>query len=94
MPLYHATLTCDGLSDAEAAGAPARIEAAFRERPWHQDVTCRWDGRLLWLEARNDFDDDGRALLDEFWDVVHANVDWKGPVRFEIVSVREVSAGD
>ena len=93
MPLYHAILTCAGLTDAEAANAPADIEEEFRRRPWHQNVRCRWDGRLLWLEADNDDDEDGEALLDEFWDVVIACVRASGTIRFEIVSVRPVPIG-
>ena len=90
MPLYHATLTCAGLTDAEAANVPADVEEEFRQRPGHQNVSCRWDGCLLWLEADNDYDEDGKALLDEFWDVVIACVRASGTIRFEIVSVRPV----
>jgi hypothetical protein len=93
MPLYHAILTCSGLTDAEAGNAPADIEEEFRHRPWHHNVSCRWDGQLLWLEADNDYDEDGRALLDEFGDVVIACVSASGTIRFEIVSVRTVPVG-
>jgi hypothetical protein len=70
--------------------APADIEEGFKERPWHENVSCRWDGESLWLEAENDYDSDGKALLDEFWDEVMANINWEGPIRFEISSVTEI----
>ncbi len=92
MSRYHITLICSGLTDAEAAGAPAAIEAEFGHRPWHQHVACRWDGRLLWLEAENDYDSTGQALLDEFGDAVIACVNASGTIHFEIVSVRPVTA--
>jgi hypothetical protein len=93
MPRYHATLACGGLTDAEAANAPADIVEEFRHRPLHQNVKCRWDGRLLWLEADNDYDGDGRALLDEFGDAVVACVNAGGTIHFEIVSVEAVPVG-
>jgi hypothetical protein len=93
MPLYHSILTCDGLTDGEAANAPHDITEEFGHRPWHQNVKCRWDGRLLWLEADNDFDIDGKALLDEFRDAVVACVKATGTISFEIVSVESRSAG-
>jgi hypothetical protein len=93
MPLYHAILTCGGLTDSEAANAPADIVEEFGHRPWHQNVKCRWDGRLLWLEADNDYDPDGKALLDEFGDAVVACVNAAGTIRFEIVSVDPVAVG-
>ena|SRR5258706_9778505 len=94
MHLYHATLTCGGLTDAEGANAPADILEEFSHRPWHQNITCKWDGRLLWFEADNDYDEDGKALLDEFWDVVIACVNTSRTIHFEIVSVQAVSIGD
>jgi hypothetical protein len=92
MPLYHAILTCAGLTDAEAANAPADIVEEFGHRPWHRNVKCRWDGRLLWLEADNDYDADGKALLDEFGDAVVACVNAAGTIHFEIVSVEPAAA--
>jgi hypothetical protein len=93
MPLYHAILTCDGLTEAEAANAPNDIVEEFSHRPWHQNVACRWDGKLLWLEADNDYDADGKALLDEFGDAVVASVNATGTIRFTIVSVEVAPAG-
>ena len=90
MPLYHAILTCGGLTDSEAANAPPDIVEEFGHRPWHRNVKCRWDGRLLWLEADNDYDADGKALLDEFGDAVIACVNAARTIHFEIVSVEAV----
>lgn len=90
VPQYRITLTCAGLTDAEAKNAPADIEAEFSHRPWHQNVACGWDGKLLWLEAENDYDPKGEALLDEFSDAVVANVNAGGTIHFEIVSVKVI----
>jgi len=91
--MYHAILTCDGLTSAEAANPPGDIVEEFGHRPWHQNVKCRWDGRLLWLEADNDYDADGKALLDEFGDAVVACVNTSGTIRFAIVSVESRPVG-
>lgn len=90
MPQYRITLTCAGLTDAEAQNAPADIQAEFSHRPWHQNVVCGWDGKLLWLEAENDYDREGKALFDEFWDAVIANVNFSDEIHFEIVSVKVI----
>lgn len=78
--------------DPEIGGTVAKnIEDEFRvHRPWHQDVSCTFADRTLTLIAWNDFDDDGRALSDEFSDCLCAYVpidklDDNGV--FEIVSV-------
>lgn len=92
MALYHITLTCNGLTEAEGAVGAADVQAGFKERPWHQNVICRWDGSCLWIEADNDYDTDGRALYDEFWDEVIANIDFSGSIRIEIVSVKSVTS--
>lgn len=94
MSVYHAILTCSGLTDSEANNAPADIVEEFGHRPWHQNVKCRWDGHWLWLEADNDYDADGKALLDEFRDAVVACVNASGTIRFEIVSVKASGSGD
>ena len=35
-------------------------------------MTCRWDNDRIVLQARNDYDSTGKALLDEFWDALCA----------------------
>lgn len=91
MSRYRTTLTCGGMTEAEGSAAPADILEEFRERPWHENVTCHWDAARLVLSAENDFDDDGKALLDEFWDVVIACVKTDHTIRFEIISVEQLA---
>ena len=90
MKIYRTKLRCLGLTDAEGQQAAPDIVEGFRERPWHSNVVCSWDGESLWLEAESDFDAEGKALLDEFWDEVAANLNCEGPIRFEIVKTEEV----
>jgi hypothetical protein len=87
--MYRVTVACHGLTQAEGTAAVPDMLAEFRERPWQQNPSCTWDGAVLRFCAENDFDRDGRALLDEFWDAVHAYVKWSGPVRFEIETVEQ-----
>ncbi|WP_294120701.1 hypothetical protein [Sphingomonas sp.] len=51
------------------------IEKEFRDhRPHHKNVRCSFeDGRLV-LQADNDFDPDGLALMDEFSDCISAYI--------------------
>ncbi|MEJ5999711.1 hypothetical protein [Paucibacter soli] len=63
----------------------------FKLREWHTDVDCAWSDGLLHLAATNDYDTDGQALLDEFWDVVIASISFDDPISFEVSSVQEVS---
>jgi hypothetical protein len=79
-------MRCIGLTDSDGRNAPPDIIEGFSHRPWHAKVSCSWDGEFLWFEAENDYDPDGTALFDEFWDEVHANINWEGPIQFEIVS--------
>ena len=73
----------------QMAGPQAAIDIAeeFRHRPWHQHVTCTWDGRVLRLEADNDYDENGLALMDEFSDAISACVKDAGDGDLRIVSV-------
>ena len=89
---YHIKLRCLGLAESEGSPAPRDIIEGFSHRPWHKNIACSWDGTFLWLEAENDYDENGMALFDEFWDEVAANIHWKGPeINFEIVSVEKIS---
>ncbi len=91
MSEFHIKLRCLGLTEPEGAAAPPDILNGFSHRTWHKNVSCNWDGTSLWLEAENDYDENGLALLDEFWDEVAANVNWNGPeIHFEIVSAEEI----
>jgi hypothetical protein len=90
LPLYRAILACDGVPTNEGAQAATDITDEFKHRPWHQNVTCKWDGSSLILQAENDFDDRGLALMDEFSDAISAYVreHFDGDIR--VVSVEEI----
>jgi len=88
---YHAILTCSGLNEDEGPQAALDVQAEFEQRPWHQNVQCRWEKGLLWLDAENDYDEDGKALLDEFGDAVIASVHFEDRIVFEIKSVVSIS---
>jgi hypothetical protein len=63
------------------------ITEEFTHRPWHQNVSCEWDGSQLVLKADNDFDSDGLALLDEFSDAISACIEKGFDGDIDIVSV-------
>jgi hypothetical protein len=65
-------LVCDGVPEQLGASAAKDITEEFRNRPWHKKAICSWDGALLFLTAENDFDEDGKALRDEFSDAISA----------------------
>jgi hypothetical protein len=65
-------LACDGVPASAGPQGAIDIAEEFTHRPWHQNVTCSWDGQSLILKAENDYDDKGLALLDEFSDAVTA----------------------
>jgi len=70
--LYRIKLACDGMPPSAGPQGAIDIAEEFTHRPWHQNVRCSWDGFSLTLTAENDFDENGRALLDEFSDAVVA----------------------
>lgn len=70
--MYRIKLACDGIPPSAGPQAAIDIAEEFTHRPWHQNVRCSWDGFSLTLTAENDFDENGRALLDEFTDAVVA----------------------
>lgn len=85
--MYRIVLACSGLR-AENAGAAARdIVEEFTHRRWHQNVRCDWDGSRLLLHAENDFDSNGRALMDEFSDAISACIKEGFDGDIEIVSI-------
>jgi hypothetical protein len=81
------TVSCTGLTDAEGAAAVEDVREEFTHRPWQRAVRCEWTANALRLTVTNDFDSDGQALLDEFWDAVHATVTSQNPVHFKVESV-------
>jgi hypothetical protein len=74
----------------ESAGAEAAIDITREfadHRPWHGNVICSWDGRRLMLQADNDFDSNGLALLDEFSDCIAAYIaSFDGGITVESVT--------
>jgi hypothetical protein len=56
-------------------GSELAIDVAeeFTHRPWDQNVSCKWDGTVLILQAENDWDADAKALTDEFSDAISTN---------------------
>jgi hypothetical protein len=50
-------------------------------------VSCRWDGSFLILQADNDFDSNGLALIDEFSDAISACIKDPGDGDINLVSV-------
>jgi hypothetical protein len=87
MTKYRVTVACKGLTNEEGAAAVPDVLEELRTRPWHTNVTCDWSGGALVLTATNDYDAAGQALLDEFWDAVHACINYRNPINVNIVSV-------
>ena len=89
--VFKITMRAGGVDPKVGVEAARDIEDEFRlHRPWHQNVSCTFADQTLTLIASNDFDDDGRALSDEFSDCLCAYI----PIDkladdgvFEIVSV-------
>ena len=70
--MYRVTMICKGAPAASGASDAACIAEVFTHRPWHQNVTCEWKNGQLVLQAENDWDTDGLALIDEFSDAISA----------------------
>ena len=87
LAMYRIQVTCDGVPAAIGAQAAIDITQEFQERPWHQNVACSWDGAKLLLQADNDFDLNGLALMDEFSDAIAACVEegFDGAMKVERV---------
>ena len=90
--MYRVTVSCRGLSEAESSAAQPDLLDEFADRPWHSSLSLSWQDGVLSVTAENDFDSTGAAMLDEFWDAVHACVNWKGPVQFRVESVVEIGS--
>jgi hypothetical protein len=88
--MFKARVSCRGLLHDEGASAPRDILEEFSHRAWHANVRCEWDGASLWLEAENDYDSNGLALLDEFSDAVVACIKASGTISFAVESVQTV----
>jgi hypothetical protein len=69
---YRIILTCKGVPSDAGLAAARDITEEFVHRAHHETVTCAWDGSQLVLQADNDFDSTGLALVDEFSDAISA----------------------
>ena len=90
---FRVVLECDaeGLPSQVAEQAILDIAEEFSHRPWHTNVICTWDGRLIRLEAENNYDEKGLALSDEFSDALTASVAMYGRLGdMRIVSVNRL----
>ena len=91
-PTYRIVLSCHGVPAAVGPQAAEEINGEFAEhRDWHRNTRCTWDGTRLVLEAENDYDPQGQALLDEFSDCVCAFTPVDFSFRVEVDSVEEVA---
>ena len=93
LKMYRIVLACSGIPSSEGALGAERITEEFTRRPWHQNVKCEWNGSHLVLQADNDYDSSGLALMDEFSDTISACIADVGEGRIEIVSVIGLSEG-
>ena len=88
---YRIALSCHGVPAALGPQAAQDITGEFAEhRDWHQHVQCTWDGSRLVLEAENDYDSEGQALLDEFADCICAYTPADFDFRVEVDLVEKV----
>lgn len=85
--MYRIILACNGVPVHAGAEAARDITEEFTDRPWHQNVQCQWDGSRLILQADNDYDSNGLALLDEFSDAISASIEDGFDGGIDVVSV-------
>jgi len=85
--MYRIVLACSGIRTEEADAGAREITEEFAHRPWHQNARCKWDGFRLVLHAENDFDSNGRALMDEFSDAISACIKEGFDGDIEVVSI-------
>ena len=73
--MHRFVLECSDVPAAEGEEAASDIEREFREqRPHHRNVRCSFEDGKLVLQAENDWDVDGLALMDEFSDCISAYI--------------------
>jgi hypothetical protein len=64
--MYRIVLACTGIPPDEGPPGAQCIKEEFTRRPCHTNVKCEWNGTQLVLQADNDYDSTGLALMDEF----------------------------
>jgi len=80
-------LACNDVPADAGTIAALDISEEFTHRPWHQNVTCVWDGSRLILQADDDFDSKGLTLLEEFSVVITACIKDGFDGDIEVLSV-------
>ena len=91
--MYRVTVTCSGVPPEQGPSLASAVADEFALRPWHECVRLDWDGLVLRMQAVNDFDASGAALLDEFGDVVAASLGEFTSVTFAVASVDRMEGG-
>ena len=87
--MHYIKLSCSSVPKEEGAAAANDITQEFLEdRTWHNHGLCSWDGESLILEAYNDYNSDGLALMDEFSDCISAYVKEHFEGEISLVFVR------
>jgi hypothetical protein len=84
-------MVCSGVPPEIGPQAAEDITAGFRERPWHRNVICTWDGFELRLQADNDSDPEGKALGDEFSDEICANTPASFSFEIKLESAQQLT---
>jgi hypothetical protein len=87
--MLRIVLCCKCVSENAGVVAARGISEEFMRRLWHGNVTCVWDGCQLILQADNDFDSNGLALVDEFSDAISACIKDGFDGDIEILSMDE-----
>ncbi len=90
--MYRIVLHCKGVPTHAGAAGARDISDEFRHRSRHENVTCVWDGSQLILQAENDFDSNGLALVDEFSDAISACIEDGFDGHVEILSIQEFNS--
>jgi hypothetical protein len=92
--MYRIVLACYGVPEDAGPEAASDITAEFAEhRPWHRNVQCSWQEKRLLLQADNDLDSAGLALMDEFSDAISAYIAKLFDGEIKVESIIEVPAG-
>ena len=89
--MYRIVLACRGVLADVGPTVAHDITEEFTHRPWHKNVRCEWDGSRLVLQADNEFDSNGLALLDEFSDAIAASLKDGFDGGIDVVSVEALS---
>jgi hypothetical protein len=85
--MYRIVLVCKGVPAHAGAAGARHITEEFAHRSWHENVACVWDGSQLFLQADNDFDSNGLALVDELSGFISACIGCAFDGNIEVVSI-------